>query len=481
MPSARELVAEIMDGPSGPDVAAFFDFDGTVIDGYSIAAFYEQRLRKFEVSPMEVIQLLVARSQGELDENKFTTLAEQAAKVWAGRSEDELDELGQRLLVQKLGASLYPEAWDIVQAHRRKGHTVVMASAASRFQVAPMANELGVEHILCSQFESEDGMLTGRLAAPPLWGSRKADAVHKFAAERGIDLATSHGYGNGNEDVGFLETVGLPHPVNPQPRLAAVAAERGWPVVTFARRGRPGLVQFARSLAVYGTMATVGATGLSFGLLNRNRRQGIDLATGMLGDLTLAVAGVQVKVQGTEHLWSNRPAVFIFNHQSGIDMLVLSKLIREGFTGVAKKELAKTPGFGQAFKWADVAFVERGNTKQAKEALAPAVDKLRNGISIVLSPEGTRSATPRLGPFKKGAFHLAMQAGVPIVPIVIRNAGEVMWRTSKTVRPGRVDVVVHPPISVTKWTVTQLDKRVAEVRQLFLDTLDSWPAANERS
>ena len=90
------------------------------------------------------------------------------------------------------------------------------------------------------------------------------------------------------------------------------------------------------------------------------------------------------------------------------------------------------------FRLADMAFVDRGNTTQAKAALAPAVARLREGISLVMAPEGTRSATPALGPFKKGAFHVAMQAGVPIVPIVIRNAGELMWRGASTIREGTV-------------------------------------------
>ena len=95
------------------------------------------------------------------------------------------------------------------------------------------------------------------------------------------------------------------------------------------------------------------------------------------------------------------------------------KLLRGGFTGVAKAEAASIPLWGQMFSLAGVAFVERGNARQSKEALEPAVRKMRDeGWSLAIAPEGTRSPTPRLGPFKKGAFHIAMQAGVPMVPIV---------------------------------------------------------------
>jgi 1-acyl-sn-glycerol-3-phosphate acyltransferase len=109
-------------------------------------------------------------------------------------------------------------------------------------------------------------------------------------------------------------------------------------------------------------------------------------------------------------------------------VLILAKLLRSGFTAVAKKEAASVPGFGLAFQLAGVAFIDRADTAAAKAALEPAVQQLREGVSLVVAPEGTRSATPALGRFKKGAFHVAMQAGVPVVPIVIRNAGE-LWRS----------------------------------------------------
>ena len=84
--------------------------------------------------------------------------------------------------------------------------------------------------------------------------------------------------------------------------------------------------------------------------------------------------------------------------------------------------------------------------------------------------------TPTVGPFKKGGFHLAMQAGVPIVPIVIRNAGEIMWRDAKIAQSGTIDVTVHPPIPTGGWRREDLDAAVARVQQLYIDTLEDWPA-----
>jgi putative phosphoserine phosphatase/1-acylglycerol-3-phosphate O-acyltransferase len=155
--------------------------------------------------------------------------------------------------------------------------------------------------------------------------------------------------------------------------------------------------------------------------------------------------------------------------------MIVGRLLRRDFSGVAKKEAARDPLFAPMGYLTDVAYVDRGNTAQAKEALAPAVDRLRKGISIAMAPEGTRSVTPTVGPFKKGAFHMALQAGVPVVPIVIRNAGELMGRSAKIMRSGVIDVAVLEPIPTDDWTVEDLDAHVAEVRQRYVDTLENWP------
>ena len=201
-----------------------------------------------------------------------------------------------------------------------------------------------------------------------------------------------------------------------------------------------------------------------------SRREAVDLGITLAGEVGSVLAGVRLDVHGAEHL-ATRPAVFIFNHQSQLDVLILAKLLRGGFTGVAKKELANSPGFGLMFRLADVAFVDRHDTAQAHKALQPAVQKLREGISLAIAPEGTRSATPALGPFKKGAFHVAMQAGVPIVPIVIRNSGELMWRGATTIHAGTVQVAVLPPVPTTGWVAGELDCPLHEVRGQYLATL----------
>jgi HAD superfamily hydrolase (TIGR01490 family) len=472
--SEQDLIAAVEAGPKGPHIGAFFDFDGTLIDGYSLSAFARHHLRSLQVTPGDLGRMLLTGIRGVASEDDFERLTVLSMHTWAGRSEDELAELGERLFVQGISGSLYPEAWRLVGAHQRAGHIVVLASSATRFQVEPAARAMGVSHILVSPVEIVNGICTGRPGGPLLWRAGKAVAVRAFAGEHGIDLAQSYAYSNGDEDVPFLRAVGRSRAINPGRHLAEAARHYGWPVARFRSR-RAGAADIARTAAGLAGMVGGFAAGAVAGAARGSRREAVDLGTTLAGELGSVLAGVRLEVHGAEHL-AARPAVFLFNHQSQLDVLVLAKLLRGGFTGVAKKELANSPGFGLMFRLADVAFVDRQDNAQARRALEPAVQKLRDGISLVIAPEGTRSATPALGPFKKGAFHVAMQAGVPIVPIVIRNSGELMWRGATTIHAGTVQIAVLPPVATGGWDVAGLDERIREIRGQYLATLANWPA-----
>ena len=193
-------------------------------------------------------------------------------------------------------------------------------------------------------------------------------------------------------------------------------------------------------------------------------------------DVALGIAGIHLHVVGEEHVWSHRPAVFLFNHQSSIDPVLLMALLRRDVTAVAKKELAANPVVRLAGALADAVFIDRGNREDAVAAMRPLVEQaLLRGKSLAVAPEGTRSGTGRLGPFKKGAFRLAMAGGVPVIPIVFRNANDVWPLGTQFMRPGTVDVVVHPPIPTDGWTDETLVAHIAAVRGIYLDTLANWP------
>jgi putative phosphoserine phosphatase/1-acylglycerol-3-phosphate O-acyltransferase len=394
----------------------------------------------------------------------------------AGRDAEEMDTWARNVFSKKIAGMIYPDARLLIEAHLRKGHTVVVASSATRPQIQATADDLGVDHIICTELDvAEDGRLTGDLDGEIRWGQGKADGVGAFAEEYGIDLDASFGYSNGEEDLPFLELVGHPSALNPSDELRHIAKQRGWPVAQLKTPPSTSLLDIGRSAAAMGVFvgSVAAATGLA--IINRSRSLGANIAASAGSDLALAAAGVRLNVVGEENIWAARPAVFLFNHQSQLDVFVLAALLRKDFTGVAKKSLEKDPFFGPIGYLADVAYIDRSNTDAARKGLEPAVEALKSGRSIAIAPEGTRSPTPRLLPFKKGPFHLAMQAGVPVVPIVMRNCGEIMAAHSMVIHPGTVDVAVLPPVPTDDWDTDNLDERIAQVRHMYLDTLGDWP------
>jgi putative phosphoserine phosphatase/1-acylglycerol-3-phosphate O-acyltransferase len=319
-------------------------------------------------------------------------------------------------------------------------------------------------------------VITGGIAGRPPWGEGKLAAVRKFARRERIPLKSSHAYANGDEDAPMLDAVGFPHPVNPASALARHAGERGWQVVRFrTKRSQFHPMALVRTTALLGSFAAAVGAGTAVGVLTNDRRGGMDLATSLFGRAAGQFGNIKFDVIGEQHT-TRRPAVFFINHQSTlIDALVTSRVVQRGFTAVAKAEVKRIPVLGQLLTLADVAFVDRSSTSKAVSALQPAVDRLRAGVSIAISPEGTRSLSPRIGVFKKGGFHMARDAGVPIVPIVIRNAGEIMWRNAKVAQEGTIEVVVHEPVPTADWTRADIDEWAPRMRQLYIDTLDDWP------
>ncbi|MDD7966019.1 1-acylglycerol-3-phosphate O-acyltransferase [Actinomycetospora lemnae] len=386
---------------------------------------------------------------------------------WAGQDEEDVARRARTILRDELGASLRPEMWSLVLEHRRAGHHVVLTGHAPRPVLAPLAEDLGADELVATEVGVRDGTLTGEVAGRVLLdrrGEAKADAVAGAVAGRRLAFVYAGPCSDallaaGERPVVVSETAGEGG------RATLVVAPRGGTLAT------PGDV--LRTAGFYGALLGAAGTAAAVGLARRSRRHMVDLTCSVTGDLGLALAGIDVEVRGAEHLWSARPCVFVFNHQSKIDVALLMKLLRGGFTGVAKAEAAQIPLWGAMFKLAGVAFVDRGNTRQAREALEPAVRKLRDeGWSLAIAPEGTRSPTPRLGRFKKGAFHIALQAGVPMVPIVIHDAGEVMWRGHQTLRGGTVHVDVLPPIDTTDWSTETLAEHVEDVRDRFVAVLE---------
>ncbi len=469
-------VAEIEASPQGPEVGAFFDLDGTLVAGFTGVLMTQDRLRRGQMGVGEFIGMVQAGLNHQLGRSEFEDLIGKGARMLHGNSISDLDELGERLFVQHVQKRIYPEMRALVRAHMARGHTVVLSSSALTVQVEPVARFLGIDNVLSNQFETDDdGVITGEVRTPIIWGPGKARAVQAFAAKNGVDLAKSYFYADGDEDVALMYLVGNPRPTNPAGKLQSVAVKRGWPILKFSSRSGSSPVAQLRTVAGIASLIPAAAGGLGLGLLTRNRRTGVNFFTAAWTRLLMTSIGIDLNVIGEENLTAQRPAVFLFNHRNQADPFIAGRLISDNFTSVGKKELEKDPLMGTVGRVLDAAFIDRDDPKAAVESLRKIEELARKGISVLIAPEGTRLDTTEVGEFKKGPFRIAMAAGVPLVPIVIRNAEVIAERNSSTFNPGSVDVAVFPPIPVDDWTTENLSERIAEVRQLYLDTLKDWP------
>ena len=238
--------------PAGAQVGAFFDLDGTLVDGFTATAHAGDRIRRRQARIGEVLGVVEAAMRYRFGRMEFERLLIRAGGYLEGVSIAEFDAVGERLFTDSVVGRLYPQMRTIVAAHQELGHTVVLSSSALTIHVEPVARYLGIPDVLCNHFVLDDqGLLTGDIARPIVWGARKATAVQRFCLANNIALQDSYFYADGDEDAALMALVGYPRPVNPRPRLAAIAAENNWPILRTAavRQGnRPGTVRRLASL-----------------------------------------------------------------------------------------------------------------------------------------------------------------------------------------------------------------------------------------
>ncbi|MGB3355280.1 MAG: HAD-IB family hydrolase [Mycobacterium sp.] len=232
-------VAQIAASPAGPQVGAFFDLDGTLVDGFTATAHAGDRIRRRQARIGEVLGVIEASMRYRFGRLHFERLLTRAAGYLRGESLADLDAIGERLFSERVRSRVYPAMREIVLAHQRRGHTVVMCSSALTIHAEPVARYLVIDHVLCNHFDLDDaGRLTGFIAKPVIWGKQKAAAVERFAEANIVDLASSYFYADGDEDAVLMAKVGQPRPVNPRRGLAAMAAEQGWPVLRMQNPGK---------------------------------------------------------------------------------------------------------------------------------------------------------------------------------------------------------------------------------------------------
>lgn len=464
----KDLTKTVDMTPDGPAVAALFDFDGTLIAGFSVVAFLKEQIKRANLGPGDFAELLAALTSYSVGSLGFSGLMVAAAQMLRGVSEKSYAKLGEEVYEKHLARQIYPESRALVEAHLRKGHSVAIVSSATRYQIDSAAADLGIDTVLCTELVVKDGEFTGDVVRPTCWGEGKVTAAEKFALARGVNLDKSFFYTDSDDDLALLERVGKPQPLNPNDKLVTISERRGWPIRRFASRGQPRATDYLRSIAATWSIVPAFAMALPIWALTGSVRESQNFGSSLFGDVAAALIGLKLNIKGEHHVWQNRPAVFVFNHQSKADVIIIAKLLRRDLAGVGKKEIKHYPLIGQLLEFAGVVFIDRQNTASAIEAMKPLVDAMRfDGKSVVIAPEGTRSLTPKLAPFKKGAFHLAMQAGVPVVPIVIHNAIDVAPKGEFVFRSATVDIDVLPPVNTSGWRAESIDKHVADVRNLF--------------
>lgn len=468
----ENLLQAIDETPDGPEIGAIFDFDGTLIAGYSATVFIREQLRLGDISVRDFLELMHAMVSFGLGNLGFSGMMLVNAQLMRGISEQRYRDIGEALYNRQIARLIYPESRALVDAHLAKGHTVAVISSATPYQVEPAARDLGIKHVLCSQLEVENGEFTGGVVRPTCFGQGKVDAAENLARQHNVNLDTSFFYSDSQDDIQLLERVGYPQPLNPSKKLTKTAQQRGWPIARFGSRGQPTLAEYLRSVAATWSLVPAFAAGLPIWALTGSKREAQNFSFSLFADTASALIELKLNVKGEENLWKQRPAVFVFNHQSKADIIIAARLLRRDIAGVGKQEIKKMPVIGKVLELGGVVMIDRANASSAIEAMTPLVDAMRNeGKSVVLAPEGTRTVSPRLAPFKKGAFHLALQAGVPMVPVVIRNAGDVAPKGDFVFRAATVDVEVLPPVDTSGWKAETIDKHVAEVRDMFLTAL----------
>ena len=172
---------------------------------------------------------------------------------------------------------------------------------------------------------------------------------------------------------------------------------------------------------------------------------------GMLwSKVTCRLAMCPVKVYGREHLHKGQSYVFVANHQGAFDIFLIYGFLGVSMKWMMKRGLAKIPFVGYACRAAGFIFVDNSSPKAARRSIAEAEQKLKNGASLTVFPEGSRSETGKVGRFKKGAFQIALDLHLPIVPITLNGPYHVLPIGSWRVRPHRMEMVIHPPIHETE-------------------------------
>ena len=185
-------------------------------------------------------------------------------------------------------------------------------------------------------------------------------------------------------------------------------------------------------------------------------------------------SGAKVNVYGIENLPEDKNILFVSNHQSNFDILLLLAYLPVPKAFVAKVELEKLPFINQWMKRIHCLFMDRNDIKQSAQIIIEGIKQLKSGINMVIFPEGTRSKTGKLGEFKGGSFKLATKSKCPIVPLTIVGTRNIMEANNYRIKPVTVNLYIHPPIDVTTLSKEEIAKLPETVRETIENDLTTF-------
>ncbi len=241
------------------------------------------------------------------------------------------------------------------------------------------------------------------------------------------------------------------------------------------------IIAAVRSVATYVAVSLYVLVTAPLGMLLAIvfRWQGILYIFGHGGvRLGLWLCGIRVRVAGREHLPLDRAAVYCANHQSNVDPPVLFHVLHPRMHIVYKAEIDAIPLLARAFRMGGFVPIDRRNKEAAMRSIERGAASIRAGSSFLIFPEGTRSRTAELLPFKKGGFIMALKAGAPIVPVAIQGGREGMQRGSWIIRPVAISIRVGAPIQTAGIGLERRAELIATVRQRIEELLALGPVVD---
>ena len=438
--------------------AAFFDLDRTLLphaSGTIFGKYLEAEGLGTGASKIPGAELMVSIYDllGETRLNmQIAQLAVKAAKGWSVAA----TERAAKNSVPDLLDAIPGYAKQLLEEHRAAGVKLVIASTSPVVLMQPLADALGFDDVIGTVWAHDGENFVGKTDGPFVWGTKKRDAIVDWAAAHDMSLSSCYGYSDSYYDTPMLDVVGTAVAVNPDARLATVAALHGWEIRNFD--APPGVLKFA-------------GKEMQDWLRPFSRQEFAPMATW--------------DFSGLENIPAEGPAILAFNHRSYFDTMAMNLLIAR--TGrpcrfLGKAEMFENPILGPLAKLAGGIRVDRGTG--SSEPLRKAIDALKAGEMVSLAPQGT---IPRGPAFfepvlvgRPGVAQLAKDSKAPVIPIGLWGTEKVWPRNQKAPsldirnRP-LVSVAVGPPVDVKRRSIDADTKRVmASISALLPDE------ANER-